>query len=154
MKGYFLSLFVSSVVILIVQVLAESQTETKKYVQLISGFVTVLILFNPLLSLINELAMNFSFEIPDLPQSSIESENHYLLDNAESLLSKKIRIMIEEEYEITVKSVEVFLKYDDKQNIFCIQEIQVELEDDRLIDEITSYLKKEFSCDITVLGGD
>jgi len=152
MNQFFISVFISALIILVIQILAETQTATKPYVYFITGLVTILIVFGPLISVVKELAGGFSISLPETPQYSVDSDHRVLLADAEKSLSYKIQAMIEEKYAASVTDVNVSLQYDEKRKIFYIQNITVTLENEAMIREIEIYLENQFSCEITVEG--
>lgn len=154
MKSYFISVFISAVFILIIQILAESQMATKSYVHFISGLVTILVLFNPFITVVKDLVSGFSISIPEAPQYSVGDGNQLLLSDAEKSLAQKIQSMIEERYDASTENVKVTLQYDEKRNIFYIQAITVILDDMAMVREIEAYLKDQFTCEINVNGGE
>ncbi len=150
MKNYFVSIFISAIIILVIQILSDTQNATKPYIVFITGLVTILILFNPFVSIVQQLANGFSILVPDAPQYSVNDGNDALLEEAENTLSRKIQSMVQEQFAVKIVRTEVTLKYDTISNLFYIERILVIVEDELMIQEIETYLSNQFSAEITV----
>lgn len=154
MKGYILTVFISSLVIVIFRYLADRRSSVAAYLDLIASLITVLILLEPLLALFKDFKDSVSLPRPSGGQVSFESGDETLLTMAEKRLSQRINQMLRDEFGMIADNVQVTLYYNEEDALFLIEEITVTIKEKERKDAISAYLSEEFKTDITVLCGE
>ena len=154
MKAYLITVFILSIVTLIILVIADSQKSTKPYVSFLTGLITVLLLISPLFKILSVLTNDLSLPLPEVTEIQFESEYDDMLEKAEVVVGEKIKLLVFEKFSIHVKQVRVSLKCDSERNIFYIERIQVVIDDESMILTVNEYLNGEFSAEIVVEVSD
>ena len=150
MKDYILIVFITSVVISIIQYIGDSHGATKPYLFFITALVTLFVMLNPFLSVVRSMTDSITLPRIEEEKPEFQSGEDKLLSLAQKQLSLKINQMIQQEFGIIADTIIVDLKFDEEKIVFYIKKIEVIISDEDFQENIQTYLEETFDAKITV----
>lgn len=153
--AYVITVFISTVFTVIVHALTERHIATKPYLILTAGLISVLIVLQPFLSVVQELSNGFQISISPTTEYSYETSEDLILEKSEEALNASITEDLCARFQISEVTVKTELIFDKKRDKFLVEEITVIVTDERIGESIRKYLTKEFSTAVLIqLKGD
>ena len=150
MKDYILTIFISSLIMTVIQILCGSRGATKPYLHFIMGLITVLVLLNPFLSVVKSITDGVTVPKVEDTVFEFDSGEGTVVSLAEKQISIKINQMLRDEFGVIAENIKVVLQYDSKGTLFYIRRIDVMIQNEDLSDLIRDFLEKEFETEVSI----
>lgn len=155
MNVYIQTLFFAGIIFSLLRYITAHFRALVPYLSFIIGLVSILVTLVPLVRFIKDTS--FSIEIPKeevaIPDTGISQNG--MLSFAEEKVEKTLKKRIDERFDNKVKSIQVILKYDEKDGVFYASECRIALERINDVENIHTYLLSELGrhTAISIIGG-